>query len=165
MIDSRSPHDEALHLLHAPVCVVGTAVKGRSAGLTAAWVSRVSLDPVRILVAVSSERHTWGVLNESGAFSLSILREDQLDVGRLFGLKSGREMDKWAQVAHVLLKRDHGVDIPALASCSARILCRTVNRVDLGDHEGFVGEVIASEIVGGGPALPMRGRDWIPSAE
>ncbi len=158
-------HDPALHLLHAPVCVIGAASADRTAGLTAAWVTRVSLAPARLLVAVSPERHTWDILDAAGVFTVSILGENQVDIGRLFGLQSGRDLDKWSKVAHVLLANEDGADVPALADCAARFLCRTVTRINLGDHDGFVGEIMTSDVVAGAPALAMRGRDWIPGSD
>ena len=151
-------HDPALHLLPAPVAVIGCARDGVTAGLTCAWLCRVSTDPARLLVAVAPERHTWGVLEGAARFSVSILRDDQVEVGRLFGLRSGREVDKWAAVEHVRLADG----TPALARCAARLLCRLISRTPLGDHDGFLGEVEWSEVVDGPPALPMRGRDWAP---
>lgn len=151
-------HDDALNLLPAPVAVVGAAHDGVAAGLTCAWLTRVSATPPRLLVAVAPERHTWTVLDRAARFSVSILREDQVETGRLFGLESGRDVDKWARIGHVLLAGE----TPALAACAARLLCRVVGRLPLGDHEGFLGEIEVSEVVDGPPALPMRGRDWIP---
>lgn len=151
-------HDPALNLLPAPVAVVGASAGGRDAGLTCAWLCRVSTDPPRILVAVAPERHTWSLLDVAEHFSVSVLREDQVAEGRLFGLRSGRDLDKWAEVEHVRLEGG----APALARCAARLLCRLAGRFQLGDHEGFLGEVTWSEVVDGPPSLPMRGRDWIP---
>lgn len=151
-------HDPALFLLNAPVAVIGVAHGGRTAGLTAAWLSRVSTSPPLLLVAVAPERHTWGVLDAAEGFSVSILRDGDLETGRLFGLNSGRDVDKWGRVEHVLTADGS----PALTRCAARLSCRTTSRLPTGDHEIFVGEVVASEVVDGGPALPMRGADWAP---
>ncbi len=153
-----SPHDPALHLIPAPVVVIGAAADGVSGGLTAAWVARVSLDPPLVAVSVAPERYTHGLLVAADVFTISVLREDQVAEGRLFGLESRRDVDKWSRVAHVLLEDG----VPALAHCAARMSCRTVDRLVTGDHEVFVAEILASEVVDGGPSLPMRGRDWAP---
>ncbi len=155
-------HDPALHLIPAPVVVVGVAADGTSGGLTAAWVTRVSTQPPMVAVAVAPERFTHGLLDAAGSFTLSVLGEDQVEVGRLFGLNSRRDVDKWAETDSVEMVADGAGPAPALARCAARLLCRTTGRLEAGDHEIFVGEVVASEVVAGGPALPMRGRDWIP---
>jgi flavin reductase (DIM6/NTAB) family NADH-FMN oxidoreductase RutF len=153
-----SPLDEALRLIPAPVAVIGAVKDGVMGGLTAAWVTRVSIDPALILVSVGHSRFTWELLAGDGPFTVSLLAADQVPEARLFGLKSRREVDKWAQTEHILL----GDDVPALKHCSARFLCQTESRFTTGDHDCFVGRVIESEVVAGGPALPMRGADYAP---
>ncbi len=155
---TSSPHDPALHLLASPVVVVGAADGERRGGLTAAWVSRVSASPPLLVVSVSPLRHTHGLLRDGGEFTVSVLREGQVEVARLFGLQSGRDLDKWERTPAVLL----GGGVPALRDCAARLLCRLAGRHPAGDHELLVGEVLGSEVVGGGPALPMRGTDYAP---
>ncbi len=151
-----TPHEDALHLINAPVAVIGAAADDVLGGLTCAWLTRVTSDPVRIVVSIAPERYTHRLLKVGGYFSISILREGQVDAGRLFGLHSRRDRDKWAEIDHVLLEGG----VPALSDCAARLSCRLVERLLVGDHELFVGEVVTSEVVSGAPALPMRGRDY-----
>ena len=150
--------DLALRLLPAPVTIIGARCGGELGGLTAAWVTRVSADPPLLLVAIGRERRTWDLLTGATEFTVSVLGEHQVDEARLFGLKSRREVDKWAATPHVLL----GDGVPALADCAARMLCRLTARFATGDHDCFVGEVSLAETVSGGPALPMRGSDYAP---
>ncbi len=152
------PLADVLRLLTAPVTIIGTAVGGRTAGLTASWVMRTSHDPPMLAVSIGHERATHPVLCQAAAFSVSLLREGQVSEARLFGLVSGRERDKWAEVDHVLLEGG----VPALADCVARYLCRKVDRIRTGDHDMFFGEVVAAEVVAGPPVLPLRGEDYRP---
>jgi flavin reductase (DIM6/NTAB) family NADH-FMN oxidoreductase RutF len=151
-----TPHDESLQLMQSPVAVIGAAADGILGGLTCAWLTRVSTDPPRVVVAIAPERYTYGLLVVGECFSVSILGEGQTDVGRLFGLHSRRDRDKWSETDHVLLEGG----VPALAECAARLLCRLIETVPVGDHDLFVGEIIGSDVVSGPPALPMRGRDY-----
>lgn len=155
---SDSPLEDALRLIPAPVAVIGAAKDGILGGLTAAWLTRVSLDPPLLLVAVGHGRYTWELLEDAKQFTISVLAEGQVDEARLFGLNSRREVDKWATTAHVLL----GEGVPALRHCTSRFLCEVDSRLTTGDHDCFVGRVVASEVVDGGPALPMRGSDYAP---
>jgi len=154
-----SAFDEALHLLPAPVTVIGVRSGEELGGLTAAWVTRVSLEPPLLVVAIGHDRRTWELLADAVQFTVSVLREDQVDVARRFGLHSRREIDKWAQTDHVLV----GDEMPAVADCSARYLCRLTDRFVTGDHDCVVGEILMAETVAGGPALPMRGADYAPA--
>lgn len=148
--------DQALHLLAAPVTVVGVRKGEVLGGLTAAWVTRVSIDPALLLVSIGHQRHTRKLLEGAGQFSISVLAEGQVSEARLFGLKSRTEIDKWAQVDHDLL----GEGIPALRHCTSRFLCEVKDILRTGDHDCFVGEIITAEVVAGAPALPMRGADY-----
>ncbi len=149
---------DVLRLLPAPVTIIGTAAAGRLAGLTAAWVMRASHEPPLLVVAVGHERHTHAVLAEATDFSVTLLREGQVAEARLFGLASGRERDKWAEVEHDLLPGG----VPALRHGVARYLCRIADRFPAGDHTLYVGRVIQAEILDGPPALPLRGEDYRP---
>lgn len=151
-------HEDAMRSLPAPVAVIGAASEGVLGGLTAAWVTRVSSDPALMLVAVGHGRFTWELLAESREFTISVLTEGQVPEARLFGLKSRREVDKWAETPHVLL----GEGVPALEQCASRMLCEIEDRFTTGDHDCFVGKVVAAEMVSEEPALPMRGADYAP---
>jgi flavin reductase (DIM6/NTAB) family NADH-FMN oxidoreductase RutF len=149
-------HEEALQLLPAPVVVVGVARGDELGGMTASWVTRVSHVPPLLLVSIGHQRHTYTMFGDAEEFTISILAENQADVGRVFGYHSRRDRDKWAEVDHVLLGRG----TPALARCSAHLLCRVRDRVRLGDHDGFVGEVVEAAVLSGPPALPLRAADF-----
>ncbi len=154
----RAVTDRALRLFPAPVAVVGAARDRELGGLTASWVTRVSMDPPLVLVAVGHARRTWDLLEGAAEFTVSLLADDQVPEARLFGLHSGRDRDKWAETPHVLM----GEGVPALAACAARLLCRLESRLTTGDHDCLVGRVTAAEVFDGRVPLPMRGRDYAP---
>ena len=114
-----------------PVAIIGAERDGQTGGLTAAWVTRVSIEPPLLLVSVGHERHTWHLLETATQFTVSLLSEGQVPEGRLFGRHSRRDRDKWAEVEHVLL----GDGVPALARCSARLLCEIEGRFTTGDQQ------------------------------
>lgn len=153
-----SPFDGALRQMPAPVAIIGASNGQTMGGLTAAWVTRVSLDPPMILVSIGHERYTHSLLTETSEFTVSLPREDQVEEARLFGLQSQRDVDKWAEVDHVLL----GSGTPAMQDCAARFLCRIVRLFQTGDHDCFVGEVVEAETLSENNALPMRGADYAP---
>jgi flavin reductase (DIM6/NTAB) family NADH-FMN oxidoreductase RutF len=151
-----SPFDPALQLLPAPVAVVGVRSGDELGGLTAAWVTRVSIEPPLVLVSIGHTRRTWDLLEGATEFTVSVLSEDQVSVGRLFGRHSRRDRDKWAEVDHVLM----GEGVPAMERCAARWLCTVDSRFTTGDHDCFVGRVVEAAVIDGAPALPMRGADY-----
>lgn len=151
-----SPFDPALQLLPAPVAIIGVHSGEELGGLTAAWVTRVSIDPPLVLVSIGHERHTWDMLEGAREFTVSVLSEGQVPEARLFGRHSRRDRDKWAEVDHILL----GEGSPAMERCATRWLCRIESRFTTGDHDCIVGRVVEADVVVGAPALPMRGADY-----
>ena len=57
--------DQVLHLFPQPVAIIGAVRDGEMGGLTAAWVTRVSVDPALVLVSIGHERHTWHLLEKA----------------------------------------------------------------------------------------------------
>src|SRR5437588_11374222 len=71
---------------------------GRRGGLIATLVSEATIVPdlPRVLVGLARQHHTWGLVEAGGAFALHLLGEQHLDWVWRFGLRSGREADKFA---------------------------------------------------------------------
>lgn len=150
--------DEILRLIPGPVAIVGAAGAGVLGGLTAAWLTRVSQEPPLLLVAIGRERYTWQLLRGASHFSVSLLAEGQVSEARLFGLRSRRDVDKWALVEHDLV----GPGVPVLRHCLARFLCAIEGRFATGDHDCLVGRVDEVWQGGGRAPLPLRGADYAP---
>jgi len=150
--------DEILRLIPGPVAVVGAAGAGILGGLTASWLTRVSQEPPLLLVAIGRERYTWQLLRAATHYTVSLLAEGQVAEARLFGLRSRRDVDKWALVEHDLL----GPGVPALRYCAARFLCAIEGRFAAGDHDCLVGRVEQAWRVAAAAPLPVRGSDYAP---
>lgn len=119
-------------------------------GMTANAVSSVSLDPVLVLVCVEEDTEMARVVPAAGAFGLSILRADQMDVSNHFADSSrplgGAQFDGIAT-------RTAKTGVPLLADCLAWLDCRVWAIHDGGDHDIVVGEVVDLGVVREGPAL------------
>ncbi len=155
---TTAQRDEILRLIPGPVTVVGAAAGGVLGGLTASWVTRVSQEPPQLLVAIGRERYTWQLLRGATHFSVSLLGEGQVAEARLFGLRSRRDVDKWALVEHDLL----GPGVPALRHCAARFLCAVDGRFAAGDHDCVLGRILEWSRGTLAAPLPLRGGDYAP---
>ena len=142
----RDTHDRnsilgALSGLTHGVYVLGTRRGHESTAMTAAWVTQASERPPCVAVAVRDDRYTRDLVLESGTFSLSVLREDQVDVASHFGDTSGEYHDKLHGVPYGLTPGGS----PFLLDCLAYLDCKVLDTVRAGDHTVIVGEVIAGE--------------------
>ncbi|MBF0593041.1 MAG: flavin reductase family protein [Nitrospirae bacterium] len=139
-------------------CYVITA-KGKDAinGMTASWVSQVSFDPKMLMVSIAPERYTNELIREAGYFAVNVLSEEQSDIARHYGFKSGRDADKFDGVSYF----DAPNGSPILNSAMAYIECKTVSIFRAGDHELFIGEVVAAKMLKPEKTtLPFRWNDY-----
>jgi flavin reductase (DIM6/NTAB) family NADH-FMN oxidoreductase RutF len=115
----------------------------RCGGFIATFVNSASLVPKlpRVLIAVAKHHHTWTLIEESGAFALHLLGEQNLDLVWRFGLQSGAQVNKFEGLATTL-----GATLsPLLPDTLAVIECRVENRMDVGDRTVYVAEVVSAE--------------------
>src|SRR4051794_11619174 len=84
--------------LTAGVYVVGAARGQQRDAFTAAWVMQVSFDPLLLAVSINPGNASYPLLRAGAGFTISVLRQGQLDLARRFGTRSGRDEDKLAGI-------------------------------------------------------------------
>ena len=125
------------------VYIVTTKSGVRKNGMTAAWVSQVSFKPPLIMAAIAPARYTHGLIKSSGYFAINTLAQDQKELAKHFGFRSGRKVDKFDQIPHT--ETGHGS--PILKDAIAYIECKLTNTFEAGDHTLFIGDVIEGEVL------------------
>ena len=107
-------------------------------GMTMRMVSQVSQRPPRVALAIAKVRFTHRFIMESQAFVVNVLAEGQELIGGHFGLRTGRDMNKFTGVEY-----ETGVTgAPILTKCSAFMECQLVASHDMGNCTLFIGEVV-----------------------
>jgi len=129
-------------LVHG-VYVVTTRLGEKINGMTAAWVAQVSLNPLLVMVSIAPTRYSHTLIQESGVFALNVLTEEQVELAKRFGYKSGRKVDKFAGLDCLAA----GSGAPVLPQAYAYLDLRLVHTYTAGDHTLFVGEVTEAKIL------------------
>jgi flavin reductase (DIM6/NTAB) family NADH-FMN oxidoreductase RutF len=130
-------------LLDYPMYVVTACSGGDRSGCLVGFGTQCSMEPVRWLACISKVNHTWSVAMGASVLVVHVLGSDQHELASLFGEETGDEVDKFASCAW-----RPGPDgaTPVLDDCAAWFAGRVLDKVDLGDHTGFVLEPVrASE--------------------
>ncbi len=135
--------DAAFDALVHGVYVVTTRVRDTINGMTASWVSQVSLKPLLLMVSIAPARYTHDLIMESRIFAINVLTGDQVDLGKRFGYKSGRKVDKFAGLEHKTAK----TGAPILPQAYAYFDLKLVDTFPAGDHTLFVGEAVDAKIL------------------
>lgn len=138
MSSVREEISKAQGLITHGVYVISTAHEGRTNALTAAWVARASFVPPLVTVSVGRARFSHDMIEKAGVFAVSILGPEDIDIGKHFGLKTGRKTDKFAGIEY----ETKATGAPVLIKCDAWLDCRVASSHDAGDHTLFIGEVL-----------------------
>ncbi|KRI00196.1 flavin reductase family protein [Curvibacter sp. PAE-UM] len=106
----------------------------RRVGVTANSFSSVSLSPPIVSWSLLAASPSLDVFDRAGRFVINILSVDQLPLSRRF---ASSVADKFEGVAFT-----PGLEgLPVLQDCVATIECRTTERLLVGDHVLFLGQV------------------------
>lgn len=123
------------------VYVIGVAHGAVHNAFTASWVMQCSFDPLLLALAVDPEHASYRPLVESGAFAVSVLREDQMALAAHFG--QPRSADKLASIAW----RVRRTGAPVLVDALAYFDCSLYGHHPAGDHELVLGRVVDGAIL------------------
>jgi len=131
--------------------VVTSAAEGKGNGQIANTVIQVTAEPARVAVALNKENLTHEYVSRGGAFAVSVLaKETPMKFVGLFGFKSGRDVDKLAEVEY----REGATGCPVVTENACAVFeARVVDRLDVGTHTIFVGDVVAGEVLRDGEPL------------
>src|SRR5262245_23783077 len=127
------------HLDHE-LWLITAAAGARRGGLIATFVSQASLPAnwPRLLVGLARQHHTWELVEAAGVFAAHLIAEDRLDWVWRFGLQSGRDVDKFAD----LTVRTGVTGCPLLPDAPGWLECRVEASLDTGDRTVYLGEVV-----------------------
>lgn len=128
-------HDMLTH----GVNVVCAEHGGSRGGLTVAWATQIATD--HLLICVGQQSATRELILESGAFGLSVLAQDQVEVASAFGIRSSRNVDKFEGVGCHALETGS----PLLDDCAATFDCQVEAVHDHGTEKLIIGHIVAAE--------------------
>ena len=128
-----SPFARLATHLDYPLYVVTTAVGSERSGCLIGFATQCSIHPPRFLACLSKKNHTYRLALRAAVLAVHVVEEGHKEIADLFGGETGDEIDKFARVPWREL---HGV--PVLDACERWFAGRVRERIDLGDHVGFV---------------------------
>ena len=125
-----------------PMTLVGADLADGPNFMPVAWINRVQPNPPRIAAGMGKSHATNQGIREFGELSVNFPSVDQVAVTDWCGLNSaGRGTHKAAAFEVVRGTLEHA---PMIAECSLSLECRVAQVVDLGSHELFVADIIAT---------------------
>jgi 4-hydroxyphenylacetate 3-hydroxylase, reductase component len=116
--------------------VTCTDAEGRFVGLTANSFNSLSLDPPLVLWSLRQSSPNLAAFAAATRFAVNVLAEAQVDLSRRF---AAPVPDRFAEGAWALGEQG----APVLAGCAAVFECESLSHQVAGDHQLFIGRVLA----------------------
>ncbi len=130
-------------LMPIPAALVSCrGASGRDNILTIAWTGVCCSDPPMVSIAVRPGRFSHELLEENGDFVVNVPSAGSMFHVDLCGTTSGRDRDKFQQSGWTPIPASQ-VNAPIIKECPLALECRTRQKLSLGSHDLYIGEVLA----------------------
>ena len=140
-----------MHNLTYGLFVLTAENDGRDNGCIVNTAVQVASLPTKLAVSVQKGNLTREMVEKSGKFNVSVLTEDvPFETIRHFGMQSGRDVDKFADF--VGFDRSENGLVYLMEHTNAVFSCKVVEKLDLGSHMMFIGEMTESKVLGKNPS-------------
>ena len=123
------------------VYVVGVARGEARNAFTAAWIMQVSFDPLLLALSINPHHSSYQPLKEGGAFSINVLKKDQLHLAEHYGRPA--DGDKLSGMEWTTGR----LDLPLLCDALAWFECKVLCEYSAGDHVLMLGKVISGKFL------------------
>ena len=129
-------------------------------GLTANSVTSLSLEPPLVLFAVDKNASSHKAFQETRCFAMNILSAEQQAISNRFATPGPKDFSD-------LDIRTAETGAPIIAGGLGWVDCKLTEILPGGDHDIFIGEIVAGELRSGNPLLYFAGkyRDIAPLDE
>ncbi|MBQ1366400.1 MAG: flavin reductase family protein [Clostridia bacterium] len=133
----------------SPVVLVSCAEKGKTGKrdlVTVAWAGTVNSEPPMVSVSLRKERYSHGLISASGEFVVNLVDEGLARATDFCGVRSGRDIDKAAELGLTLTEAEGLEAAPRVDSAPVSLACRVRQVLELGSHDMFIGEVVSVQV-------------------
>ena len=110
--------------------------------ITIAWTGIVNTDPPMTYISVRKERHSHDIIARTGEFVINLTTKDLAFATDYCGVKSGRDVDKFAAMNLIPMAAPGLTAAPAVAQAPAFLSCKLHSVTELGSHDLFLARVV-----------------------
>ena len=112
---------------------------------TVAWAGIVNTHPPRVSISVRPSRHSYGLIQESGAFVINLPTAALARAVDWCGVKSGRDVNKFEAIGLTALPASQ-VGCPLVGESPVNLECKVFQQIPLGTHDLFLADVVAVNV-------------------
>lgn len=142
-----------LRILTYGLYLVTAESEGQRNAMVASWVSQVSYEPPRIMVAVKKTRFSHKILKTARGFGLMVVEKGREKELSKFKGADPEEKFEGKEISY------GGGGAPLFSDYLCAFDIVTKDKVDAGDHTIFIGDIVGV-ILGKGEGVPLSTLDY-----
>ncbi len=136
---------ESLLKLSYGVYIIAAQSDGKSSAYLGNTAFQITAEPPQIAISSHKDNVTTSLIEKSGFFSLSVLKENaSLSTIGILGYQHGDETNKLSKLNHFFSSNKTPI---ILEDSLAWFECKIVQKIDVGTHYLFIGEIIEQELI------------------
>ena len=114
--------------------------------VTVAWAGTVCTNPPMLSISLRPERHSYGIIRESGEFVVNLVTSRLQRACDWCGVRSGRDFDKWEECRLTPASASSLELAPIIAESPVSLECAVRDVLELGSHHLFIADVRAVQV-------------------
>jgi flavin reductase (DIM6/NTAB) family NADH-FMN oxidoreductase RutF len=141
---SDNPISDALKMMPYGFYALGSHTDNDDNLMVFNWFTQASFEPVLVALGLQKTSHTYGLIEESGVFAVSILRKEDEEAIKPFTKSRAKRPDK---MDGAKFTPGPQTQCPVLDAAAAFLECKVVKKLETGgDHDVLLAEVIHAEV-------------------
>jgi len=128
-----------------PVVLVSCKHREKDNIISLAWVGVVCSNPAQVAVAIRPSRFSHKLIEESKEFVVNVPSAEMVKAVNGCGATSGSDTDKFEKF-NLTREQASKVSAPLIKECPISIECKLKQKISLGTHDLFIGEIAAVQV-------------------
>ncbi len=132
-------------LAPVPSVMVSCGTADKANIITIGWCGVVSTRPPRVYISIRPERHSHGIIKESGEFVINLTPSSLVEVCDYVGTVTGRCVDKVKKTGLTMIPSKE-VSAPSIENSPLSLECKVCDILHYGSHDMFIADVVAVSV-------------------
>lgn len=128
-----------------PAVMVSCGTEEKANIITIAWTGIISTIPPTLYISIRPERHSYGIIKESGEFVINIPDSNLARRTDLCGMKTGKKEDKFKTCGFTKLQSEK-VSCPGIEECPINLECKVRQILPMGSHDMFIADILSVSV-------------------
>ncbi|PKM51536.1 MAG: flavin reductase family protein [Firmicutes bacterium HGW-Firmicutes-7] len=113
--------------------------------ITISWAGTICTNPPMTSISVKPNRHSYELIKKTKEFVINLTTESMVWAVDYCGVKSGRDVNKFA-ITKLSTSKASVVNAPLILESPVNIECKVIEIKPLGSHDLFIAEVVAVHV-------------------